>query len=261
MRLLLKAALLLALLGGCYVGLERMTIYPLDPRLIAPEDARISETRHGDMVVWIAAPRRGKPTVLYLHGNAGHLANRTPRFQRLLDRGYGLVAPGLRGGSGSKGWPTEATILRDIRALYGAITQGSLTGTATTPIIYGESIGAAVAIQLVATPGVRQPKAVVLEAPFTSLRDVAGTIHPSLPLATGLMRSRWDSLKAAPALTAPLLILHGARDELIPPAMGRAILEAASSRDKALYVVEDAGHINVWTGDAQRRLYRFLSQF
>ncbi|SFR55503.1 alpha/beta hydrolase [Litoreibacter janthinus] len=260
MRVLLRAVVLLSLFFGAYFGLERLVVYPLDPRAIAPSDARITETKVGDMVVWTAPPKRGKPTVLYLHGNAGHIAKRTARLQRLMDRGYGIVAPSYRGSNGSKGWPTEAGISEDIRALYAALTDGTLTGTPTVPILYGESIGAAVAINL-ATTSTPRPRAVALEAPFTSLKDVAAHMHPQLPIATGLMLSRWPSIERAPKLQAPLLILHGTKDDLIPPEMGRAILAAAGSKQKELYPVQGAGHINIWTGDAQRRLYKFLGQF
>lgn len=260
MRFLLRAIVLLALFFGAYFTLERLVVYPLDPRAIAPSDSRISESKIGDMVVWTAPPKRGKPTILYLHGNAGHIAKRTARFQRLMDRGYGLVAPAYRGGNGSKGWPTEAGIAADIDALYKALTAGTLTGTPTIPILYGESIGAAVAINL-ATTSTPRPRAIALEAPFTSLKDVAAHMHPQLPLATGLMLSRWPSIARAPKLQAPLLILHGTKDTFIPPGMGRDVYEAAGSRQKELYAVRGAGHINMWTGDAQRRLYKFLSQF
>lgn len=258
MRLLFRAIVLLALFFGAYFTLERLVVYPLDPRAISPSDPRITEQKFGTMVIWTAPFKRGKPTVLYLHGNAGHIAKRTARFQRLMDRGYGIVAPSYRGGNGSKGWPTETGISDDIRALYIALTDGTLTGTPTIPVLYGESIGAAVAISLAATTS---PRAIILEAPFTSLKDVAAHLHPQLPLATGLMLSRWPSLERAPMLQAPLLILHGEKDQLIPPDMGRAIFRAAGSAQKELYPVKGAGHINVWTGDAQRRLYKFLKQF
>ncbi|KAG1648725.1 Protein bem46 [Nymphon striatum] len=216
--------------------------------IILPSDTRLKVIKVNDMIVWSAAPKRGKPTVLYLHGNAGHIAKRTARLQRLMDRGYGIIAPSYPGANGSK-----------------ALGNGQLTGTPTTPIIYGESIGAAVTLDLTASylmdHGASPPRAVVLEAPFTSLKDVAAHIHPQLPLATGLMLSRWPSIDNVRLLKAPLLILHGEKDDFIPPKMGRAILEAAGSKQKELYVVKGAGHINMWTGDAQRRLYKFLNQF
>ncbi|MEP3345575.1 MAG: alpha/beta fold hydrolase [Litoreibacter sp.] len=260
MRFLLRAIVLLALFFGGYFTLERFVVYPLDPRSITPSDSRLKVAKVNDMVVWVADAKRGKPTVLYLHGNAGHIAKRTARLQRLMDRGYGIVAPSYRGGNGSKGWPTETGISKDINAMYDALTSGQLTGTPTTPIIYGESIGAAVAINL-ATTATPRPRAIALEAPFTSLKDVAAHMHPQLPLATGLMLSKWPSLERAPDLQSPLLILHGENDDFIPPTMGRAILQAAGSKQKELYVVKGAGHINMWTGDAQRRLYKFLQQF
>ncbi|TDT75031.1 hypothetical protein BDE40_1755 [Litoreibacter halocynthiae] len=265
MRLLLRPIVLLALFFGIYFTLERLVVYPLDPRAISPSDTRISETKLDGMVIWTAPPKRGKPTILYIHGNAGHIAKRTARFQRLMDRGYGLVAPSLRGGNGSKGWPTEKAITNDIRNLYRALTAGHLTGTPTVPVIYGESIGAAIAISLSASymmdHGTPRPRAIVLEAPFTSLKDVATHMHPQLPLATGLMLSRWPSLERIPQIKSPLLILHGTKDDLIPISMGRALLATAGSAQKELYAVQGAGHINMWTGDAQRRLYKFLSQF
>ncbi len=260
MRIILRAALLFSLFFAAYFTLERFIVYPLAPRSIAPSDARLKVSKIGDMVVWSAPAKRGKPTVVYLHGNAGHIAKRTARLQRLMDRGYGIVAPAYRGSNGSKGWPTEAGIASDINALYTSLTNGAFTGTPTVPILYGESIGAAVAINLATTSAVR-PRAIVLEAPFTSLKDVAAHMHPQLPLATGLMLSRWPSVRRATKLQAPLLILHGEKDDFIPPKMGRAILEAAGSKHKELYVVKGAGHINMWTGDAQRRLYRFIKQF
>jgi fermentation-respiration switch protein FrsA (DUF1100 family) len=260
MRFLFRAIVLLALFFGGYFTLERLVVYPLDPRSIAPADARLKVTKVNDMVVWVAAAKRGKPTVLYLHGNAGHIAKRTARLQRLMDRGYGVVAPAYRGGNGSKGWPTEAGISKDVHALYTALSNGLLTGTPTIPILYGESIGAAVAINLATTVSPK-PRAIALEAPFTSLKDVAAHMHPQLPLATGLMLSRWPSIDRVPDVQAPLLILHGEKDDFIPPRMGHAILDAAGSSQKELYVVKNAGHINMWKADAQRRLYKFLQQF
>jgi len=155
MRLLLRMSVLLALFFGSYFTLERLVVYPLDPRAIAPSDNRITVRKVEDMVVWTAPPEPGKPTVMYLHGNAGHIAKRTARLQRLMDRGYGIVAPAYRGSNGSKGWPTETGIAGDIAQLYAALTEGNLTGTPTIPILYGESIGAAVAINLASTASPR----------------------------------------------------------------------------------------------------------
>lgn len=268
MRWIIRAIVLFGLIVGGFVLAERLILYAFDPRRIAPEIAGVSEltvqsATGNTMYVWVAEAKPGKPTILYLHGNAGGLADRTPRLTALTKRGFGLVAPAYRGSSGSAGWPSETSIRTDIKGLYEALVSGALTGTPIRPILYGESIGAAVAIQLNAAivTTSNAPRAIILEAPFTSLRDVAHAIQPELVLATGFMTSHWRSLEAAPKITAPLLILHGENDPLIPLDQGRAILNAAASRDKELFVVPEAGHINVWKVTAQRRLYQFLADF
>lgn len=272
MRWLIRAVFLLALIIGGFVLAERMVLYAFDPRRVPPDVAGVSEksvesATGKKMYVWMAPAARGKPTILYLHGNAGGLHNRKRRFHALTKRGYGLVAPGYRGSSGSAGWPTEKLIMQDIRALYGDLVRGDLTGTPTRPIVYGESIGAAVAINLNASAiasedkGVGGPLAMALEAPFTSLRDVARAMHPELVLATGFMTSHWRSIDHAALIRTPLLILHGGHDGLVPIEQGRAIFDAARSEDKAFFEVTDAGHIDVWKVAAQKRLYRFLQRF
>lgn len=269
MRWIIRAIVLFALLIGGFGLAERLIIYAFDPRRIDPPVAGISEVivtsaTGKKMYVWVAAPRQGKPTLLYLHGNAGNLNNRSPRFRGITERGYGLIAPAYRGSSGSTGWPIESLIREDIAGFYAQLVQGEITGAPVRPIIYGESIGAAVAIHLnaaITQAGLDGPRAIVLEAPFTSLRDLAHSIQPELVLATGFMTSHWRSIEYADKLTAPLLILHGRNDRLVPISQGRAIFDAASSRNKDFYEVTNAGHVDVWKVATQKRLYRFLSGF
>jgi fermentation-respiration switch protein FrsA (DUF1100 family) len=275
MRWIFRAVFLFAVIIGGFVLAERITVYPLDPRHVSPAEAGIAEMKElrvlgahdRELIVWHAPARQGKPTIFYLHGNAGNLANRVPRFQRFLDRGFGIVAPAYRGSSGSKGWPYQAGISADIRQIYWDLAKGRLTGEKIRPVIYGESIGAAVAVQLnlsamiSADADLGAPKAIILEAPFTSLKDVAHAVQPELVLLTGLMLSRWESIEVAPLITAPLLILHGRNDPLIPIAHGRAIFEAAGGEDKEFYEVKDAGHIDVWKVAAQRKLFDWLKRF
>ncbi|HHS93833.1 MAG TPA: alpha/beta hydrolase, partial [Rhodobacterales bacterium] len=184
--------------------------------------------------------------VLYFHGNAGNLAVRAGRFNAFHKRGYGIVAAGYRGSSGSTGTPGETALIDDARTLA-----ASLHG----PVVYyGESLGAALAIALAETD---PPAALVLEAPFTSLADMSAHLYGS-PALVRLLKSRWPSLARIAQVSAPLLILHGAQDSLVPPAQGRALLNAAASPEKRLYLVEGAGHTNVWQPDAQRVLFAFL---
>ncbi len=238
-------------------ALERALLYPFDPARAPPPDGFAEttlETADGaTLVVWAAAPRPGRPVVLYFCGNAGNLAARESRFRAFTARGLGVVAAGYRGSSGSTGSPSEAALIADAEALADALP--GLVGDASVAY-YGESLGAAVALALAAT---RPPAGIVLEAPFASLAAMSADLYgTSAPAA--LLRAKWPSRDRITSLTAPLLILHGAKDALVPPAQGRALFAAAPARDKTFLLVPDAGHTDVWQPQAQRALYAFLER-
>ena len=88
---------------------------------------------------------------------------------------------------------------------------------------FGRSLGAAVTVDLALA---HPPRAVVLESPFASVRALANTV---LPGAGYLFRTRWDSLAKVRDLRAPLLVLHGDADEVVPYAQGQALFAAAGA--------------------------------
>ncbi|MEJ2021751.1 MAG: alpha/beta hydrolase [Maritimibacter sp.] len=237
---------------------ERAALYPFDPRRTDPPagiSASTLTTEDGEtLVVWSAKPAPGQPVVLYFHGNAGNLGNRIGRFKAFRARGFGLVAAGYRGSSGSTGSPTEEVLSRDALALAEAVP--GLVGKAPV-VYYGESLGSAVAIALAVK---RPPAALVLEAPFSSLATMSEALFGSPSLAR-LVKSRWPSAARIAKVEAPLLVLHGSNDQLVPPEQGRAVYAAAGSDDKRFYSVPGAGHETVWQVEAQRVLYRFLNRF
>lgn len=256
----LLAAVILIGLGvfAASGALERAMLYPFDPTYTAPPPG-ITETRFGtpdgeQLVVWSAPPRPGKPVVLYFNGNAGNLANRTGRFNALTKRGFGLIAAGYRGSSGSTGKASEPVLIADAETLAQAVP--GLVGDAPV-VYYGESLGAAVAIALAER---HAPASLVLEAPFASLAEMSAHLYGSASLAR-LVKANWPSRDRIAGVKAPLLVLHGENDPLVPPAQGRAVFDAAASGDKTFYLVPGAGHEDVWQPEAQRRLYAFLDRF
>lgn len=255
------AVLFVVALGGL-MGLDRLEremVYPFDPARVAPADLglplreAVFESGGKRLILWHGAAQLGKPTILYFHGNAGNLAARAGRFARILDRGYGLVAAGYRGSSGSSGTPSETALSYDAARLWRRIGE-----YADGPVvIYGESLGAAVALAAIERSG-RQPAGLVLEAPFTSLHEVARAAYPELEPLIGRMKSTWDSQARIARLAAPLLILHGTEDGLVPIAMGRQLCAAAPSYDKRLVAVENGHHTDLWRSDVLPALWRFI---
>ncbi len=263
---------LIPVLGLAVAGLfmlERMLVYPFDPAEVAPADLGLNTaqvirfTKGGrDIVIWAAPPRQGRPTLFYLHGNAGNLADRAPHFEAFAEMGFGIVAPAYRGSSGSRGWPYQRAILGDTEAIYKDLLSGALTGQPARPVLYGESLGTAVATHLNARlDQADRPAAIVLEAPLASIGEIAGNVQPKLQFLTAIMPSPWRSVDRAAALTGPLLILHGSDDALIPIAQGRALFDAAPSGDKQFHEAIGAGHSDVIQGDALEVLLAFLNRF
>ena len=214
---------------------ELKAVYPFDATYATPASAGVPmmteeqfETADGEiLVVWRAEALGDKPTIFYYSGNAGGLKERSQRFRKFIDEGYGVVAPAYRGSSGSTGMPEQEVLLADARALVAAESSSQI-------VLYGESLGTAVAIRL-ASEGIGTR--IVLEAPFTSIPDLILSQHPSEDI-DHLITQRWESDRFIGAVTQPLMIVHGERDHLVPFAMGEEMFHAAGSKTKVFLGIE-----------------------
>lgn len=169
---------------------------------------------------WYAPPPSpGAPVVLYLHGNAGTLADREARFVLFREEGFGVLAISWRGFGGSNGSPTEAGLMQD-----GRTALAFLAGQGVQPqriVIFGESLGSGVAVQLAADDATR-PAALVLDAPFTSTADVARLRYWFLPVGL-LMKDQFRSDLFAPKVTVPVMVMHGTADQITPFRFGEQL--------------------------------------
>lgn len=261
----LKFLAIAAALWGLLSLYERWSVYPLDDTRIDPAQVGLPALREvrfrandQTLILWVAEPKGDKPVILYFHGNAGNLANRAQRFSLMIDQGYGLVALAYRGSGGSTGRPSERAITADATALYDRISE-VLPGTdADRLVLYGESLGSGVAARLVSLRAERQPRAVILEAPYTSIPDVARHHMPWTAALSWKMTNRWDTKEHIASLQAPLLILHGDRDRVIPFAQGQRVHERAATADKTFLAVNGAGHDALWREDTRASLWQFI---
>ncbi|WP_270729307.1 alpha/beta hydrolase [Shimia sp. Alg240-R146] len=276
---LLSLTIMLAFAAVTLAGpAERLLIYPFDKTQVTPADAGLSGVTEqafdfdGEtLVVWTAPPKLGQPVIFYLHGNAGNLANRAGRFRRFMDRGYGLIALAYPGSSGSTEAPSEDSLKRSAKLVWlekhALLPLTFLPPSSSKTIVYGESLGAAVAIGLNASAasdhmkGVGPADAIILEAPFTSIKALAQHHYPALTPLQVYTEGQWDSLRWAAQLRHPLLVIHGTNDSLISIEMGRQIFSAAPSESKTFLAVKGAGHTDLWRSDTLPKLYAFIDQF
>jgi hypothetical protein len=179
--------------------------------------------------------------VLHCHGNAGNVADRAPHARLLAAAGFDVLLFDYGGYGRSRGRPGERETYADARAARAALLAREGVDPART-LYLGESLGAAVALDLaVAQP----PAGLILQSPFTSVRDIARVHYPWVPRP--LVPDAYPSLQRITGLRAPLLILHGARDSVVPLMHGEELFRAAPE-PKRLEVFPDAGH-NDMLGD------------
>jgi fermentation-respiration switch protein FrsA (DUF1100 family) len=185
---------------------------------------------------WFVAREGARWVTLYLHGNAGNITHRLPHIQEIVAAGSSILILDCRGYGKSAGRPTEQGLYLDGEAAFAHLS--GMGYRAGQIILHGESLGTAVAIDLAS----HHPcAAVILEAPFTSASDVAGSI---LPILGPLLVRSYNSVQKIGHIQAPKLFIQGDHDEIIPPRLGQALYAAAPS-PKEFWVVEGAGHNDI----------------
>ena len=184
---------------------------------------------------WLRAQAPAAGHLLLCHGNAGNVADRLPHARLLAAKGLDVLLFDYRGYGRSAGRPEETGTYRDARAAREALLREP--GVNRERLIYlGESLGGAVALELALE---HPPAGVVLQSAFTSVRDMARVHYPVVPRA--MVPDAYPSLRLIPRLRAPLLVVHGERDEIVPAAHARALYDAAP-QPKRLLLLPNVGH-------------------
>jgi fermentation-respiration switch protein FrsA (DUF1100 family) len=213
----------------------RLGPVPESVGLAGVEIVRLATPDGETLVNWYAAAKPGKPTILFFQGNGGEIADRADRFAAFQAQGFGLFFLSYRGYGASTGSPSEEGLLTDARAAY-----DWLIGKGVTPealVLIGESLGSGVAVRIA---GERKVSALALEAPFTSAADVASGIYWYLPVAL-LMKDQFRSADVIRKVSAPLLVIYGDADTIVPPSQSRKLFELANE-PKEIAALAGAGH-------------------
>lgn len=194
------------------------------------------------------------PTILFMHGNADTAENAIYRLAPMMNAGYGVLALEYRGYSGNEGKPTEKGLIRDAEAAVDFIRQRQ--GEDASVIYYGMSLGTGVANGLaVKIP----PVAMIQECGFSSLVDTARYHYGFLPVNL-LIKDKYLSKKRIKSLKAPLFILHGEKDGVIPVKQGISIFEAACSTDKQIKLYPEGHHHDLYNYGAAVDILNWLDQ-
>jgi len=219
----------------------RDTPAPADYGLPQAEVVRMTTDDGLALAAWfVAAPDATASasgwTVVVFNGNAGHRGHRVGLAMRLAALGHATLLVDYRGYGGNPGSPTEDGLRRDARAVWAYLA--SQPDVDLSRVAYfGESLGAAVAVQLAVE---HPPAALILRSPFSSLAAIGRTHYPWLPVRW-LLRDRFESIDHIAHLDVPLLVIAGDGDRIIPLSDTQRLFDAARS-PKLLVVIEGADH-------------------
>jgi hypothetical protein len=253
-------ALYALLCAAAWIFQDRLVWYPGPPPRRTPADEGLAfddvvlAARDGARVhAWHVRAGSARGVVVVCQGNAGSIEDRLPLAQAFQRFGYDVLLFDYRAYGGSTGaLSEEGTYLDGEAALDHAAASGF--GPERT-VLYGESLGGAVAIELARR---RAVAALVVEDTFTSLPDIGAQVYPWLPVRL-LARVRYDSIAKVPGLRAPFLVLHSPEDTLVPFAHAERLFAAHPGPKRMLAT---AGHHNSggflqrpeWRADVRRFL-------
>jgi len=238
----------LNLLGiGC--SMEKEFIFFPDKKIIqTPAEAALAyediyfETEDGvNINGWFVPYTDSRSMLLWFHGNAGNLSHRVDQL-RLLHHELktNIFMVDFREYGQSEGHVSVEGTRQDALSSYDYLLKRSDIDPEKI-IVFGQSLGAAVAVELATS---RDVQGLILEAPFTSIREMARAVFPWLPIGR-FLSTKYDSLSKIKQVRAPLLILHGDRDEVVPFSQGRQLYEAGN-KPKTFYPISGAGHNNTY---------------
>lgn len=171
---------------------------------------------------WFIGKPDAESTFLYLHGNGGNISHRIEKASIFHELGVNIFMIDYRGYGQSRGSPSESGVYKDAVAAYKYLTNQKNIKSEDI-IIFGESLGSAVAIDLAS----RKPvAAIVLEGAFSSVKDISKSLYPVLP--SFMFSNMFDSLSKIDNVEFPKLFIHSKNDEIIPYKLARKLYRKAS---------------------------------
>jgi fermentation-respiration switch protein FrsA (DUF1100 family) len=265
-----KLVLLLAgILLAIYVGLGALLYLKQDQLVFRPAKGPIDVAGAGvpgmvavvlhtadglALTAWYKAAAPGRPVILYFHGNGGDIAGRAGRMRIFDGFGWGALFVEYRGYGPNPGVPSQDGFNEDALAGYEFLDDARVP--ASRIVVYGESLGTGVAVRLATE---RPVAAVVLDSPYVSIAAVAQQRFWFMPAAL-LIKNPFLLRARIGGIHAPLLVMQGALDDVVPPAQGQAVY-AAAAEPKAFWCGPQTYHYDVLESGGAAVMRGFLRQY
>ena len=192
-----------------------------------------------------------KKTLVFFHGNAGHLRNRIYKLNMIKDFDINFLIVAYRGFSGNQGEPSEKGLYEDARDTLDWLKNQKVKDNQI--IIYGESLGTAISVEVTQN---QKFAGIILESPFTSMVDAGKHYYFYLPVSL-LLKDRYETLNKLKNIKIPILVMHGKKDKIVPFNMGKQVFEKANE-PKFSYFPDNDDHMMDYNEDLLKTLSIFF---
>lgn len=193
-------------------------------------------------------------TLVFFHGNAGNLFNRTYKLNKLNNLEINILITSWRSFSENPGKPTEQNLYQDSKKIINWLNNKGVRNEKI--ILYGESLGTGVAVELGQS---NEFNSIILESPYTSMTDAAKIYYPYLPVHF-LLKDKYDSINKILEIKTPILIMHGMKDQIVPFSMGVKLFDKANT-PKYSYFPENDDHMMSYNEELLKAISRFIEKY
>ncbi len=236
---LILVAIYLSAAGYLYINQRNIMYLPTADMkhpsfygLSGTKEIKIKTDDNVKITLWYKPATYGEKTLVYFQGNNGNLSYRTDKIKSFINHGFGIMAVSYRGYGNSEGKPSEEGLYKDARSSIDYLIKHNIN--VSNLVFYGESLGSGIAVQMGTEYSAH---AVILESPYTSVTDVAQERYPIIPVKT-LIKDHFDSKSKIKNVKAPILIMHGYKDTVVPIAQGKSLFALANAPKEGKFFKE-----------------------
>jgi len=215
------------------------------------EKIKIPSNDNINLISWYFLKNKNFKTLVFFHGNAGGLENRIYKLNHLSDLNLNYLIFAYRGFSGNNGKPTEEGIYRDSKAVINWLNSKGIKKKDI--ILYGESLGGAVAIEIAQKESFA---GIILESTFTSMIDMGQKYYPIFPVSF-LLKDKYETKNKIKNLNSPTLVMHGKKDKIVPFYMGEKIYDLLNT-PKYKYFTNNDDHMMEFNDQLVINIKKFI---
>ena len=215
------------------------------------EKIKIPSNDNINLISWYFLKNKNFKTLVFFHGNAGGLENRIYKLNHLSDLNLNYLIFAYRGFSGNNGKPTEEGIYRDSKAVINWLNSKGIKKKDI--ILYGESLGGAVAIEIAQKESFA---GIILESTFTSMIDMGQKYYPIFPVSF-LLKDKYETKNKIKNLNSPTLVMHGKKDKVVPFYMGEKIYDLLNT-PKYKYFTNNDDHMMEFNDQLVINIKKFI---